>query len=89
MEGAGGLAPALFVHITLLWAIPSGLHMIEDPVPHNKEHGTIRRAEVAELCKINDIQAKHLVRRITEKYQQFQQRGSKRGTHYIWVDQPV
>jgi len=34
MEGAGGLAPALFVHITLLWAIPSGLHMIEDPVPH-------------------------------------------------------
>lgn len=58
-------------------------------IDYVKEHGTIRRAEVAELCKINDIQAKHLVRRITEKYQQFQQRGSKRGTHYIWVDQPV
>jgi len=39
MEGAGGLAPALFVHITLLWVVPSGLHMIEDPVPHNEEAG--------------------------------------------------
>jgi hypothetical protein len=34
MEGAGGLAPALFVHIALLWVVPSGLHMIQYPVPH-------------------------------------------------------
>ena len=29
----------LFVHIALLWAVPSGFHMIEDPVPHDEEPG--------------------------------------------------
>jgi ATP-dependent DNA helicase RecG len=55
-------------------------------IDYVKEHGTIRRSEVADLCKINDIQAKHLLRRITGKYSQFQQKGVKRGTHYVWVD---
>ena len=55
-------------------------------IEYVKEHGRIRRAEVAELCKISDVQAKHLLRRITGKYPQFQQKGVKRGTHYVWVD---
>ena len=29
----------LFVHIALLWASPSSLHMIQYPVPHNEEPG--------------------------------------------------
>ena len=55
-------------------------------IEYVKEHGTIRRSEVADLCKINDVQAKHLLRRISGKYSQFQQKGVKRGTHYVWVD---
>jgi len=39
MEGAGGLAPALFVHIALLWVVPSGLHVIEHPVPDDQKPG--------------------------------------------------
>ena len=55
-------------------------------IEYVKEHGTIRRSEVTDLCKITDVQAKHLLRRITGKYSQFQQKGVKRGTHYVWVD---
>lgn len=58
-------------------------HMVIDYV---KKAGSIKRADVADLCKINPNQAKHLLNRIKEKYPQFQQMGTKRGTYYIWVD---
>ena len=48
------------------------------------EHGRIRRADVAELCKISNDQAKRLLKSLTEKHAEFKQKGVFKGTHYIW-----
>lgn len=55
-------------------------------IEYVKEHGTIRRAEVADLCKIGDDQAKRLLKSLTKKYREFKQYGVSRGTYYVWVE---
>ncbi|MEX2491215.1 MAG: ATP-binding protein [Nitrospirales bacterium] len=49
-----------------------------------KKHGRITRAEAADLCRLNGFQASRLLRRLTDKYEEFQMVGSRRGAHYIW-----
>jgi ATP-dependent DNA helicase RecG len=49
-----------------------------------KEHGKIKRADVTKLCKINDDQAKRLLKSLTEKYAEFKQKGVLKSTYYIW-----
>ena len=53
-------------------------------IEYVKEHGTIRRSEVADLCKISDDRAKRLLKSLTEKHAEFKQKGVFKGTHYIW-----
>jgi len=49
-----------------------------------REHGSIRRSETADLCRISGSQATRLLRRIAEKYPEFKQIGERRGAHYVW-----
>jgi ATP-dependent DNA helicase RecG len=53
-------------------------------IEYVRKHGTIRRAEVADLCKISDDQAKRLLKSISEKHEEFKMVGVRRGAHYIW-----
>ncbi len=87
------LSPSLYkrFHMAAEYVRAKGFEPLQQEqmiVEYVKKHGTIKRADVAELCRISVIQAKHLLHRVTEKYSQFQQRGTKRGTHYVWVEQP-
>ena len=70
MQGAGDLSPALSVLIALLWVVPSGLHMIEDPVPHNEEPGDDHVGEhsCSEECTGDDefvVHAHQLMRELS------------------------
>ena len=51
-----------------------------------REHGSIRRSEAADLCRISSSQATRLLRRIAKKYPQFEQIGVRRGTRHVWKD---
>ncbi|MDP2796014.1 MAG: ATP-binding protein [Methanoregula sp.] len=53
-------------------------------IEYVKEHGIIRRAEVADLCKISDDQVKRLLKSNSEKHEEFKMVGARRGAHYIW-----
>ena len=53
-------------------------------IEYVRKHGTIRRGEVADLCKISDDQAKRLLKSITEKHDEFMMEGTRRGAHYVW-----
>ncbi len=48
-----------------------------------RQHRRINRAETADLCKISSFQASRLLRRISEKNEQFRIFGSRRGAHYV------
>jgi len=54
-----------------------------------REHGSIRRSEAADLCRISGPQATRLLRRIAGKYPQFEQIGVRRGTRYVWREPEV
>ena len=49
-----------------------------------KENGSITRTQAANLCQINDLQAKRFLQKLAAKYVQFQLVGEKRGAHYVW-----
>ncbi|MFA6225841.1 MAG: FaeA/PapI family transcriptional regulator [Methanoregula sp.] len=53
-------------------------------IDYVKEHGIIRRAEVADLYKISDDQEKRLLKSISEKHEELKMVGARRGAHYIW-----
>jgi len=55
-------------------------------IEYVKEHGAIRRSEVAGLCRISDDQAKRLLKNLTEKHHEFRLVGARRGAHYVWVE---
>jgi len=46
-----------------------------------KEHKTIKRAEVAELCRISSDQAKRLLKKLLEE-RKIITKGQRKGTHY-------
>lgn len=49
-------------------------------------HGSIRRAEAAELCKLTGDQASDRLQEMARKYPQFKLIGQKRGAYYIWEE---
>jgi ATP-dependent DNA helicase RecG len=49
-----------------------------------QSHGSIRRAEAAELCKLTGDQASDRLQEMARKYPQFKLVGRRRGAHYIW-----
>jgi len=53
-------------------------------IAYVKKHGSIRRAEVADLCKISDDQAKRLLKSLSEIHEEFKMVGVRRGAHYVW-----
>lgn len=58
-------------------------------IEYVREHGSIRRSEAADLCRISGPQATRLLRRIARKYPEFQQIGVRRGTRYVWSETSV
>ena len=57
-------------------------------IEYVKKHGSIKRADAAELCRISDDQAKRLLKALSEKYSEFKMRGTRRGAHYVWEEEP-
>ena len=55
-------------------------------IEYVKENGEIRRSGVMDLCRITEAQAKHLLRRLREKYPEFQKEGEKRAARYKWIE---
>jgi len=55
-------------------------------IEYVQKHGSIRRSEAADLCRISGSQATRLLRRIARKYPQLEQIGVRRGTRYVWKD---
>jgi ATP-dependent DNA helicase RecG len=49
-----------------------------------KKHGRITRSEAADLCHLSPYQATRLLRKMADKYGEFQMVGTKKGAHYVW-----
>ncbi len=49
-------------------------------------HGSIRRSEAADLCRVTPGQARSLLKRMVRDHPQLQLRGQRRGAHYVWDD---
>ena len=60
----------------------SGLQQEQMVLSYVQQHGSVRRAEVAELCRLTSLQAKNLLKRLRESGQLLQ-RGERRTAYYV------
>ncbi|MCC7449644.1 MAG: putative DNA binding domain-containing protein [Anaerolineae bacterium] len=51
-----------------------------------KVHHRITRSEAAELCQLGDYQATRLLKKLTEKYPNFNRIGERKTAYYIWEE---
>jgi ATP-dependent DNA helicase RecG len=58
-------------------------------IEYVQKHGSIRRSEAADLCRISGSQATRLLRRVARKHPQLEQIGVRRGTRYVWREPEV
>lgn len=62
----------------------SGLQQEQMVLSYVEQHGSIRRNQAADLCRITSLQAKELLRRLRDAGR-LAQRGEKRAAHYVLV----
>ncbi|WP_319579493.1 RNA-binding domain-containing protein [uncultured Methanospirillum sp.] len=51
-----------------------------------KEHGKITRSGVMDLCTLTGSQASKLLNKMVENYPSVQQKGTRKGTYYVWEE---
>jgi len=65
----------------------SGLQQEQMVLSYVRQHGSIRRNQVADLCRITSLQAKELLRRLRDAGQLAQQ-GERRAAYYVLATRP-
>lgn len=66
----------------------SGLQQEQLVLSYVEKHGSIRRNQAADLCRITSLQAKDLLRRLREAGR-LEQHGEKRAAYYVLAGQPA
>jgi len=65
----------------------SGLQQEQMVLSYVRQHGSIRRNQAADLCRITSLQAKDLLRRLRDAGRLAQQ-GERRAAYYVLGTQP-